>query len=325
MAYQGVFPASRFDLLGLDSSLFAPMSPFEFFEKTNFLKAGIHYATKINTVSPTYAQEIQSDEELGSGLDGALRLRAGDLSGILNGIDTQAWNPSTDGLIEARYTVDAVSEGKDANKRALLRRAGIAPERWGRPLIGMISRLADQKGFDLIAESLNDFNMLDVNCVLLGTGEQRFHRLFSEWNAAHPECCRAFLTCDNALAHQNEAGADMFLMPSRYEPCGLNQMYSLAYGTVPIVRSTGGLADTVIDAGRNPATGNGFVFEEYDAEAMIEAISRALMAYQNSDRWSVIRARGMAADFSWDRSAARYEDLYEQALQVDAAASFHHH
>ncbi|GAB4322884.1 MAG: glycogen synthase GlgA [Candidatus Zixiibacteriota bacterium] len=325
LAYQGVFPASRFGVLGLDPGYFAPMSPFEFFEKINFLKAGIHYATKINTVSPTYAYEIQHDEELGSGLDGALRKRTEDLSGILNGIDYSVWHPSTDALIDTMYTADVVDEGKRANKRALLKRAGIAPERWERPLIGIISRLADQKGFDLIAESLEDFIALDFNLILLGTGEQRFHKVFSEWNANHPECCRAYLTFDDPLAHQIEAGSDMFLMPSRYEPCGLNQLYSLAYGTVPIVRHTGGLADTVIDADLNPNTGTGFVFEEYSAEAMVNAIARALRAYRNPQRWVAIRARGMASDFSWARSAAQYEDLYERSLRVDAATAFYHH
>lgn len=325
LAYQGVFPATRFSVLGLDPGYFAPMSPFEFFEKTNFLKAGIHYATKINTVSPTYAHEIQTDPVLGSGLDGALRRRREDLSGILNGIDYSTWHPSNDSLIDTMYTADLADEGKAANKRALLKRSGIAPERWERPLIGIISRLADQKGFDLIAEALPEFIRLDFNLIVLGTGEKRFHTIFEEWNEKHPECCRAFLTFDNELAHQIEAGADLFLMPSRYEPCGLNQLYSLAYGTVPIVRYTGGLADTVSDADLNPGTGTGFVFEEYSSEAMLNAITRALRAYKNPERWAAIRARGMAADFSWDRSAKQYEDLYERALRVDAATAFHHH
>ncbi len=313
LAYQGMFPAERFDILGLDPKLFHPLSPFEFWGKINYLKSGLICAHKINTVSPTYAREIQTDDELGCGLNGILSERANDLSGILNGIDTQVWNPATDHLIPQTYDAENLA-AKHANKETLCARAGIARERWERPLIGIISRLADQKGFDLIADAAEQIFALDVNVVLLGTGERRFHDLFTDLQEQYPGRMKIFLTFDDALAHTIEAGADIFLMPSRYEPCGLNQMYSLRYGTVPVVRSTGGLADTVIDADANTERGNGFSFREYTADAMLGAIRRAVAAYNDPSRWTPIQIRGMAGDFSWRRSAQKYIALYESAL-----------
>lgn len=325
LAYQGVFPPDRFEVLGFDQERFTPMSPFEFWGKVNFLKAGLIFADKINTVSPTYAEEIQLDEEMGSGLGGVLRDRSADLSGILNGIDPLVWNPSLDALIARTFgTADAVS-GKAANKEALLAHAKLPKKRWNRPLIGIISRLAHQKGFDLIEEAADELFAMDLNLVILGTGEQRYHKLFETLAKKHHDRLSVFLTFDNALAHQIEAGADMFLMPSRYEPCGLNQMYSLAYGTVPIVRATGGLADTVIDADEQSDRGTGFAFTEYTAEAMLDAITRATAAYSDPKRWEDIRQRGMAQELTWDRSAANYLSLYEAALRVDVSASIHHH
>lgn len=318
LAYQGVFPEERFDVLGIDQAYFAPMSPFEFYGKVNYLKAGLIYAHKINTVSPTYASEIQSDSELGCGLGGVLRDRSRDLTGILNGIDNHVWNPATDTLIAMTYGPRNLTSGKRANKEALLQRAGLPRTRWDRPLIGMISRLADQKGFDLIAEAADELFALDVNFIVLGTGDRRFHDLFTKLSTRHSDRVGAFLTFDNQLAHLIEAGADMFLMPSRYEPCGLNQMYSLVYGTVPIVRATGGLADTVIDADRDPERGTGFSFTEYDSDAMLEAIRRAVAAYVEGRQWEQIQRRGMGLDFSWERAASEYIDLYETALRVDA-------
>lgn len=315
LAYQGLFPAERFKVLGLDGKLFHPLSPFEFWGKINYLKSGLICARKINTVSPTYAREIQIDESLGCGLDGVLRGRSQDLSGILNGVDTQIWNPSADKFIAESYDGGRLA-GKHANKDALCARAEISRERWDRPLIGMISRLADQKGFDLIEEAASRLITMDVNFVLLGTGDKRYHDLFAELTKRHPGRIRAFLTFDDTLAHQIEAGADIFLMPSRYEPCGLNQMYSLLYGTVPVVRATGGLADTVIDVDAHPTVGNGFSFVDYTSEAMLEAIRRAIVAYGDSARWQTIQRRGMVSDFSWRRSAEKYIDLYEEALRT---------
>jgi len=313
LAYQGLFPAERFPVLGLSPDLFYPTSPFEFWGKVAFLKAGLAYADRLNTVSPTYAREIQEAEEYGCGLEDLLRNRSGDLTGILNGIDEDVWNPATDPLIARTYAVNDLS-GKAENKAQLCRRCGLAPARWGRPLIGMISRLAEQKGFDLLAEAAARLFALDVNLVLLGTGDPEFHKLFEKWNRRLAGQFRAYLTFDNELAHQIEAGADMFLMPSRYEPCGLNQMYSLRYGTVPVVRATGGLADTVFDADQHPDVGNGFVFAEYGAKAMLRAVRRAVACFENPARWQTLIRRGMQSDFSWGASARRYVEWYEVAL-----------
>ncbi|MEW5700868.1 MAG: glycogen synthase GlgA [Candidatus Zixiibacteriota bacterium] len=316
LAYQGLFPAERFDGLGFPADQFYPTSPFEFWGKVGFLKAGLTYADKLSTVSPTYAREIQESEEFGCGLEHLLRERAEDLTGILNGIDNGVWNPAVDGLITRTFSVDDLS-GKADNKNALCRRCGFAPQRFDRPLVGMISRIAEQKGFDLIAKAGERLFALDLNLVLLGTGDPEFHELFEKWNRRFAGQFRAFLTFDNALAHQIEAGADLFLMPSRYEPCGLNQMYSLRYGTVPIVRATGGLADTVRDADVHP-DGNGFVFAPYDGEAMLAAVRRAVAAYGDRPRWRGMMRRGMSADFSWQASARRYVALYDQVIAAPA-------
>jgi starch synthase len=289
------------------------LGPFEFFGKINFLKAGLVYADKINTVSASYAREIQSSTELGAGLEGLLRERTNDVSGILNGVDTQVWNPASDTLIAKTY--DAASlEGKSVNKLALAIKCGFEKSRLNRPLVGMITRFVEQKGLDLVTKAVERLFAIDANFVLLGTGDPKFHRLFETWNEKFDGRFRAFLTFDNAMAHLIEAGSDIFLMPSRYEPCGLNQMYSLRYGTVPVVRATGGLADTVTDADASPDSGNGFVFTDYEPEAMIAAIQRAVTAYGETDRWRAIMKRGMAADFSWAHAAKEYVALYESVL-----------
>ena len=313
MAYQGVFPLGRFAFLDFEESLAEPMGPFEYFGQINFLKAGIVYADKITTVSPTYAREIQSVPEIGAGLEGLLRQRSADLSGILNGIDTDIWNPSTDKLITKTFNASSLS-GKAVNKRALCDQCGFGADRADRPLVGMITRLAEQKGLDLIAEAAEAIFALDVNLVLLGTGDPKLQKLFTEWNEKYPGRFKAFLTFDNALAHLIEAGSDIFLMPSRYEPCGLNQMYSLRYGTVPVVRATGGLADTVSDADSHPDSGNGFSFTDYNVDAMLDALKRALLAKGDARRWEAIIKRGMATDFSWANAASTYESLYHTTL-----------
>ncbi len=313
MAYQGVFPAERFAFLDFDESLAAPMGPFEYFGQINFLKAGLVHADKINTVSPTYAREIQSSPDFGAGLEGLLRQRSGDLTGILNGIDTDIWNPVADKLIAQTYDQTSL-DGKAVNKRALCDKCGVDTSRLDRPLVGMITRLAEQKGLALVVEAAERLFALDVNLVLLGTGDPTLQKLFSEWNDRYPGRFRAILTFDNALAHLIEAGSDIFLMPSRYEPCGLNQMYSLRYGTVPVVRATGGLADTVIDADANPGSGNGFAFIDYKSAAMLDALERAVFAYREPGRWRGIMKCGMAADFSWANAAKEYLALYNSAL-----------
>ena len=312
LAYHGQFPAERFGVLRFDERLFAPLSCFEFYGKVDFLKAGISYSDKINTVSETYAREIQSGPDLGCGLDGVLRERTNDLYGIVNGIDYDIWSPENDALIAANYSRNDLS-GKKKNKAALMQECGFPAAAEHLPVIGVISRLDDQKGFDLIAEVAEQLLERNFLLMILGTGHKKYHKLLEILQRQYPDKLRVFLTFDNRLAHVIEAGSDMFLMPSRYEPCGLNQLYSLKYGTVPVVRKTGGLADTVEDADPERGTGTGFVFLEYTGEALLEVIDRALAAFANPDQWRKIMENGMRQDFSWAASAAKYERLYEAA------------
>ena len=315
LAYHGQFLAKRFEILGLDEKLFAPLSSFEFYGKVDFLKAGLCYADKINTVSETYAREIQTGPDLGCGLEGVLRDRAGDLYGIVNGIDYDIWNPEKDTFIPAKFSM-ANLDDKKKNKEALMKECGFKPAHRGLPLIGVISRLDDQKGFDLIADVAEKMFKRNLLFVLLGTGAKKYHKLFETLQAKYPQEFRAFLTFDNRLAHLIEAGSDMFMMPSRYEPCGLNQLYSLKYGTVPIVRKTGGLADTVEDADPERGRGTGFVFSEYTGKALLAAVDRALDAFAYPTRWRTLMENGMRQDFSWGASAAKYERLYQAARAV---------
>jgi len=314
LAYQGLFPEETFNKLGLDKSYFAPGQPFEYWEKVSFLKAAVLYADKITTVSPTYASEIQNSNEYGMGLEGILKDRSEDLVGILNGVDYDIWSPKTDKLIPFRYNPSNLS-GKKKNKLELLNYAGL-PLRTEQPLIGMISRLDSQKGFDILSEILEDVLKLDLQFVLLGTGAEEYHRLFEKSEISHPDKLKAFLTFDNSLAHLIEAGADIFLMPSRYEPCGLNQMYSLKYGTVPIVRKTGGLADTITSFDQSTGEGDGFVFDEYDSEVLYNAIKNAVTLFGKKRIWYKIVKQGMSRDYSWDKSAKKYIDLYTQMIHL---------
>jgi len=315
LAYQGVFPPEVFDLTGLPSSFWNP-EQLEFWGQINFLKAGIVNADLITTVSPTYAREI-IDPEFGCGLEGVLATREQDLFGILNGADYDAWNPASDDLIKAGYNAQNLS-GKKACKRALLERFNLDPALMQRPLVGCISRLVDQKGFDLIAAIFEDLLKTDIGFVLLGTGEKRYHDFFTRMAKLHPERVGVLLAYDNAAAHQIEAGCDLFAMPSRYEPCGLTQIYSLKYGTVPIVRTTGGLADTISDCDQDHL-GNGFTFETYSGEALLDACMRARSCYEQPARWQALIQRCMACDFSWDVSADAYLKLYQKALDKKAA------
>ncbi len=313
LAYQGLFPPAVLPLAGLNPSLFYSMSPFEFWGRVNFMKAGISYADLITTVSPTYAREIQSTEEYGCGLEGVLRDRRNDLFGVLNGMDYSVWNPETDPLIAANYSADNL-EPKKLNKQALLERAGLGDG--GAPLIGMISRLVDQKGLDLISEAADAILQLNVRMVVLGTGQKKYHDMLERMMSEHPSEVRAFFGFDEALAHLIEAGSDFYLMPSRFEPCGLNQMYSLRYGSIPVVRATGGLADTIRDFDETSGEGNGFVFHEYSARALLAAVRRAVALYRDKpDLWRRLMARAMREDFSWDHSARRYLELYQRALE----------
>lgn len=314
LAYQGLYEKEALFWVGLDSKRFYPSSPFEFWGKVNLMKIGIETADLLSTVSVTYAREIQSGPEYGYGLEGILRNRASDLHGIVNGIDYDEWNPETDPLIPAHYSTQDPS-GKAMCKAALLQTMRL-PRRKGRvPLIGIISRLADQKGFDLIEEAIQEIAKQDLQMVILGTGQQKYHELFQKISARYPERIAVRLGFDNQLAHQIEAGADLFLMPSKYEPCGLNQLYSLRYGTVPIVRATGGLADTVTDYDVQSDRGTGFVFHDYSAVEMMAAIERALVVYADSKRWQRLMVRDMMQRWSWEESARKYMELYEEICQ----------
>ena len=321
LGYQGVYPKESLYWAGIDYRHFYPNSPFEFWAKVNFMKVGIECADLINTVSETYAAEIQSSAEYGYGLEGVLRLRREDLYGIVNGIDYAEWNPETDPLIPAHYSAADLS-GKTICKTELLRTLGLPPPDGRTPLIGIVSRLVDQKGMDLIAESIEQIAKLNLQLVVLGTGQQKYHDMFEFMARRYPNKISIKLAFDNRVAHQIEAGSDIFLMPSKYEPCGLNQLYSLRYGTVPVVRATGGLADTVADYDPAGAGGTGFRFEKYSASDMMIALNRALKAYSDAGRWRELMLRGMAQNWSWEESARRYLKLYRLILQKRISVSF---
>jgi starch synthase len=308
LAFQGGFPPAVLEELGLSAELAAPGSDLEFYGKINYLKGGIKSADLITTVSPTYAEEIQSDPDLGCGLQGLLLERKDDLCGILNGVDYGIWNPEKDALIPAKYGAVNLKD-KEKNKKALAKEAGFPfdPEV---PIIGMISRLTNQKGFDLIADAIEELLKLKVQLVILGTGDPQYHKLLEKLHKAHPQQIAIFLRFDDQLAHLIEAGSDMFLMPSLYEPCGLNQMYSLKYGTIPVVRKTGGLADTIIDADADANNGNGFVFADYSAKALVDAVRRAVAAFRDEKGWQKMIKRCMKQDFSWAIAADKYIKLY---------------
>jgi starch synthase len=314
IAYQGNFPNESFVKLGLDESLFAPGQGFEYWNYLSYLKAGVWYADILTTVSPTYAKEIQSSPEYGYGFEGILKDRSDDLYGVLNGIDDDIWNPAKDELIPAKYTPDNLA-GKAKNKTALRKKVNLPMVRKDVPIIGIISRLADQKGFDLIAEVADEILGLDIQVVVLGTGDQKYHDLLTALQQKYPKKLSVTLGFDNGLAHLIEAGSDMFLMPSRYEPCGLNQMYSLKYGTIPIVRETGGLADTIQNANPSRGKGNGFTFRNYDSKELLNAIKFAVEVYRDKNIWEVMMLRGMRQDFSWKASAEKYVDLYRKAIE----------
>jgi starch synthase len=310
LAYQGIFPAEKFTQTGLPQELFYPLGPFEYYGQLNMLKAGLCYADVLSTVSEQYAKEVQT-EEYGCGLDPILRMRKGDLYGILNGIDTQEWNPATDRLIFANYTADDLS-GKRVNKERLQDSCGFAVR--DVPVIGMISRLADQKGFDLLLGAFEELRHMDCQWILLGTGLRKYQGPLLKLARNHPEKFSVSLRYDNQLAHQIAAGSDMFLMPSRYEPCGLNQFYGMRYGTVPIVRHTGGFADTVRDFSHANGLGNGFKFFDYDTAEMVEAVRRAVDVWKKKETWLHLMKNGMAEDYSWDQSGRRYLEIYRKAI-----------
>jgi starch synthase len=302
LGYQGIFPPETLPAMGLDSSVFH-IQGVEFYGKVNLLKGGILYSDALTTVSKAYAREIQTPE-YGCGLEAVLAARSSVLMGILNGADYSEWSPETDRYLPAHYSRDDLA-GKQACKRALLAELGLPEACIDRPLVGIVSRLVSQKGFDLIEEAAPELMKCGICLAVLGTGESRYETLFRTLAAAHPDRVAARIAYDNPLAHRIEGGADIFLMPSRYEPCGLNQIYSLRYGTVPVVRATGGLDDTVDEE-------TGFKFREYSAAAMMEALRKALDAYRNPERWRAMQRAGMARDYSWAASAAQYSACYQR-------------
>jgi starch synthase len=312
LAYQGIYPPDWLAPLELGPELMS-LDTLEFWGEISLLKGGIVFSDSITTVSPTYAKEIQT-AEYGAGFEGILAARSRDLHGILNGIDTDRWDPRRDPFLPEPYDENSV-EKKDAARRALMELTGPGTpfDTLARPLVGIVSRLVDQKGFDLIEElvgTLPDFGSFAV----LGTGSPRYEKMWRDLAASYPDRFAVRIGFDESLAHLIEGAADMFLMPSRFEPCGLNQMYSMRYGTVPIVRATGGLEDTVTDYNDVAKEGTGFKFGAYTAPALLEAMDRARALFANPNSWKKLQLAGMRQDFSWDRSAREYVKLYENAL-----------
>jgi starch synthase len=313
IAYQGVFESDWLPRLDLGSTEL-DVNRMEFWGRISFLKGAINASTIVTTVSRRYAEEIQT-EQFGSGLDGVLRRRRDRLVGIPNGIDTSVWDPGNDRFLPAPYSVERL-DAKTTAKRALLARYGLPADEdaVARPLVGMISRMVDQKGFDLIAGIADELPRLDATFVALGTGESRYQDLWHELAARHPTRMAAHIGFEESLAHLIEGGADIFLMPSLFEPSGLNQMYSLRYGTVPVVRGVGGLADTVDDYTPGDPRSTGFVFREYTGEALLGALRRALDLFRNRPAWRALQTAGMRRDNSWDHSASEYVRIYGLAM-----------
>ncbi len=313
LGYQGIFEPSYMRFAGLPNYLFS-IDGLEFYGKLNFMKGGILFSDVITTVSPTYAQEIQS-EEFGEKLDGVLRLRADDLYGILNGIDYSEYDPATDRRIFANYDVNSVEKRKIINKVELQKMLNLKVSE-ETPLIGMITRLVDQKGLDLVEKVVDLALMFDLQLVILGTGDKRYEEMFQQLESKYPSKVSANLKFDVDLAQKIYAASDMFLMPSRYEPCGLGQMYSLRYGTIPIVRYTGGLADTVKEYNPKTKEGNGFGFVEYDPAHLLYSLAKAVYLYKNDkESWYKIVKNAMQTDVSWDKSARQYINVYQEALK----------
>jgi len=313
LAYQGLFPIEKASHIGISNEFHLPKSEFEFFGKLNLLKGGILFADVINTVSEQYAEEISSSSEYGFGLEKILASRKKDLYGILNGVDYSIWSPDSDSNIPVQFDVRSLNR-KEENKEALCEKCGLKHDP-DIPVIGIISRLVDQKGFDLISEVFDKLMKLKIQLVLLGEGDPKYHEKFKKLAKKYSKKFAVNLKFDNTLAHLIEAGSDIFLMPSKFEPCGLNQIYSLRYGTVPVVRETGGLKDTISNYDRKTGKGNGFTFKKYDAKEMLRAVNTAVEMFQDKKTWIKIQKNGMRADFSWDASAKKYLKLYEKALK----------
>jgi starch synthase len=308
IGYQGIFPGERFSVTGLHTALFSP-SALEFYGSVNCLKGGIVFSDAVSTVSQTYAKEILT-AEFGCGLEGVLAHRGDHIQGITNGIDVRTWNPEADQHLPAGYNAADLS-GKQICKEALQHELGLPVRKV--PLVAVIGRLTWQKGFDLLLEIIPELIALDVQIVVLGTGERNMERSFLEARASHPDRIAVHIGFDEGIAHRIEAGADMIVMPSRYEPCGLTQMYSLRYGTVPIVRRTGGLADTVTPFRPSLVRANratGFHFTDTSSDALLSSMMLALSVYKERDTWEALMKAGMTTDYSWAQAARKYEQLY---------------
>ncbi len=310
LGYQGLFPQTALRRSGLPERFFRT-DGLEFYGQVNFLKGGLIFADYLTTVSRRYGKEIQTPE-YGWGLDGVIQSRADRLVGILNGVDYNAWNPETDKFIAQNYSAQTLDK-KTACKKNLLDVFGLPEENLARPVIGIVSRFVDQKGFDLIALTADRLMAEDLAIVALGTGQPEYEALFKQLAGKYSTRMGLKIGYDNSVAHKIEAGSDMFLMPSRYEPCGLSQIYSLRYGTVPVVRATGGLDDTVQNFDAGTKQGTGFKFEEYNGPALVDCVRRAIATYRDAVTWRVVQTNGMAKDFSWKASAASYVTVYEAA------------
>jgi starch synthase len=309
IAYQGLFSAAFFARTNLPEELFS-MDGLEYYGQINFLKGGILFADRLTTVSPRYAVEIQTPE-FGCGLEGVVQTRADDLSGLINGVDTAVWNPATDALIPAHYTASNLTGKRDC-RNELLRQCGMDPAFNG-PIFGMVCRLAEQKGIDLVLANADFFEGRDCRLIVLGTGDKRMERDLRKLAADAPSKVFICMRLDETMSHLIEAGSDFFVMPSLFEPCGLNQMYSQVYGTVPVVSRVGGLVDTVRDVDRDPSGGTGLMCEP-NAASLRDALERALMLFANEPLYAATQQRGMARDFSWKTAAVAYEALYSGSL-----------
>ena len=307
--YQGRFPPNTTEQLLFPWDVFT-MDRLEHYDRFDFLKGGIVYSDMLTTVSRKYAEEIQTPE-FGEGLDGVLRRRAPDLRGILNGVDYAQWDPSTDRNLAAHYSAERL-EGKRECRQDLLHAFGLENVDPAAPVIGIVSRFATQKGFDLLAQIADRLAERNVAVVVQGSGDPYYENFFRDWAFRHPANVSAHFRYDEAVAHKIEAGSDMFLMPSRYEPCGLNQIYSMKYGTVPVVRATGGLEDTIEEWNAEQGTGTGFKFYGYAAADLLAAVDRALAVFQDKESWTKLMRNGMARDYSWDRPAREYAAVYEE-------------
>jgi starch synthase len=309
LGYQGLFPAEKLPLTGLSREEFFHLGGLEYWGKLSLLKAGVVYSEAITTVSATYAQEIQTFE-YGMGMEGILHHRSAFLHGILNGVDYRVWDPAVDPHLPAQYSPDEPA-GKTKCKHTLMSEMNLDLGKKSRPLIGMISRLDTQKGLDLLVEILDEMLALDVGLVILGSGDERIQESLRDAVERYPGRVGLKLGFDEALAHRIMGGVDIFLIPSRYEPCGLTQMYALKYGTAPVVRATGGLADTIVAFEPTSGEGNGFIFTPYRAEAFLDVIRESVELFSNKKHWKKLMENGMKADFSWDRSAAKYLEVYQ--------------